>query len=335
MRIPVRLQKDSYDIILERGSLAHAAELLGLHGKVLIVTDEGVPSPYAATVAAQCPQSFIECLPQGEASKGMAGFERLLRAMLEHGFGRSDCVVAVGGGMVGDLGGFAAACYMRGVDFYNIPTTVLSQVDSSIGGKTAIDLAGVKNIVGAFYQPKGVLIDPDVLRTLSPRLRHEGMAEVIKMALTSDASLFELLETASESEELLETVIGRALRIKADVVEQDPNEKGLRRVLNFGHTLGHAVEGLYEGSLLHGECVSIGMLPMCAEPLRGRVEKLLTRYELPTHSSDTAEALLPFFKHDKKKNANGITAVLVEQPGSFEFRSMTAEELCCRWEESR
>ena len=166
MIIPVNLGKDSYDIILERGAMSRAGELLTLDRKVLVVTDTGVPAPYADAVCRAARTPVLAVIPEGEDSKTLANFEVLCQKMLDEGFTRKDCVVAVGGGVVGDLAGFAAACYMRGIDFYNIPTTLLSQVDSSVGGKTAVDLGNVKNIVGAFHQPKAVIIDPDVLKTL-------------------------------------------------------------------------------------------------------------------------------------------------------------------------
>ena len=169
MVIHMNLGQNSYDIIVERAVLAKSCNHLNLSRKVLVVTDEGVPPQYAQSVAEQSSFAHIVTVPQGEKSKSIEVYEQLLKAMLSLGFGRSDCVVAVGGGVVGDLAGFVASSYMRGVDFYNIPTTVLSQIDSSIGGKVAVNLGGIKNIVGAFYQPKKVLIDPDVLSTLPPR----------------------------------------------------------------------------------------------------------------------------------------------------------------------
>jgi 3-dehydroquinate synthase len=159
---------------------------------VLVVTDSGVPKAYAATVAALCDSAVVVTVDEGESSKSICVWEKLLTKMLAEHFTRSDAVVAVGGGVVGDLAGFVAASYMRGVDFYNIPTTLLAQVDSSVGGKVAVDLCGIKNTVGAFYQPKKVLIDPEVLKTLSDRHVSNGLAEALKMSLTSDAELFEL-----------------------------------------------------------------------------------------------------------------------------------------------
>ena len=333
MLIPVNPENRRYDIVLEQGALKKAGQFLNLDRRVLIVTDSGTPRRYADTLAAQCKETVLVTIPGGEASKSIAQFEQLLSAMLRAGFTRMDCVAAVGGGVVGDLSAFAASCYMRGIDFYNIPTTLLAQVDSSVGGKTAIDLDGVKNAVGAFHQPRAVLIDTDVLRTLSPRQTAEGLAESVKMAMTCDASLLSLIETASDLTAALPEIIARSLRIKAQVVEQDPTERGLRRVLNFGHTLGHAIESCAGGELLHGECVALGMVPMCAPPLRPRLTAILQRCGLPTECGYTAGQLLPYLLHDKKAASGSVTAVLVDEPGTFRMETMTPEEILRRWEE--
>ena len=188
-RIHLNLEKDSYDIILGCGVLSSAEEYLNLNRKTLILTDNGVPSQYARTITNKCREAFVYTIEQGEESKKLSNFEKILSFMAQNRFTRTDCVVAVGGGVVGDLAGFVAASYMRGIDFYNVPTTLLSQVDSSIGGKVAIDLGGYKNIVGAFYQPKCVLIDPEVLLTLDIRQIRAGLVEALKMATTNDEKL--------------------------------------------------------------------------------------------------------------------------------------------------
>jgi 3-dehydroquinate synthase len=283
-------------------------------------------------VADQSRNPVLAVFPEGEASKNLDRFRELLGQMLKHSFTRSDCVVAVGGGVVGDVAGFAAACYMRGIDFYNVPTTLLAQVDSSIGGKTAVDLDGVKNAVGAFHQPKGVAVDPEVLRTLSERQLHAGLAEAIKMAATSDEDLFARIEASSSLENDLESIICSALQIKQSVVEQDPEEHGLRRVLNFGHTIGHAIESAEGGMLLHGECVAAGMIPMCGEDCRERLRNVLKKYDLPTGTSRSREELLPYLIHDKKQESDRIRVVCVDRIGSFWFDSMTPEQILDRME---
>ena len=332
MIIPVHSDVNEYNIVLENGALAKAGEHMNLNRKVLIVTDSGVPQKYSDAVAAASLMPARVCIEQGEASKNFRSFEKILSAMLEAGFTRGDCVVAVGGGVVGDLSGFAAACYMRGIEFYNIPTTLLSEVDSSIGGKTAIDYEGVKNVIGAFYQPSCVLIDPETLETLSERQIHAGLAEAIKMAATFDKELFEFIEKSTDLKKDLPHIIEGALRIKRSVVEQDPKEKGLRKVLNFGHTIGHAVEAASEGKLLHGECVAIGMVYMSSPQIKDRIKAILEKYDLPTGSDIPAEVLMPYLKLDKKKKAAKITAVYVEELGSFEFREMTPDEILAQME---
>lgn len=327
MIIPIELGADSYNIWLERGALAKADTFFKLDRKVLIVTDSGVPAQYAETVAALCKDAYIEVFLQGEAQKNMDTYQAILSRLVQEGFSRSDCVVAVGGGVTGDMAGFAAASYMRGIDFYNVPTTVLSQVDSSIGGKVAIDFKGYKNIVGAFYQPKGVLIDPEVLKTLPPRQIANGLAEAVKMAATCDQGLFEELET-KDPLLFIDQVIEGSLRIKKSVVEQDAKETGLRKVLNFGHTVGHAIEsvsGLSE--LYHGECVSLGMLIMAAPEARARLVKVLERIGLPTEYAFDREQVISAMSMDKKVSGDKITVVTLPEIGRFEFETQTLEAL--------
>ena len=327
MQIPVSLGERSYEIVLERGCLQQAGQLLQLDRRVLIVTDDGVPASYAACLAAQCGAPIIETVPQGEGSKSLSTLERLLTRMLRAGFTRRDCVAAIGGGVVGDLAGFAAACYMRGIAFYTLPTTVLSQVDSSVGGKTAVNLDGIKNIVGAFHQPQRVLIDPDVLATLPARQVANGLAEALKVALTSDPALFELFEADPAAQ--MDEIIARAVRIKADVVEQDETESGLRQILNFGHTIGHGIEaatGLY-----HGECVALGLLPMCSAPVRARVLPILQRLGLPTEVAADPDVVYNALLHDKKAAADGrITIVTVPEIGSWKLETVEPASLRTR-----
>jgi len=328
MKLTVELSEKSYDIIIERGALKKIGDLIPLGRRVLVVTDSGVPAEYAKTVADAAKDGYILTLPEGEENKNLGSFELILSALLEHSFTRTDCVVAVGGGVVGDMAGFAAACYMRGIDFYNIPTTLLSEVDSSIGGKTAVDYKGVKNIVGAFYQPKRVVIDPDTLKTLSARHISAGLAEAIKMAATSDAELFEFIENSCDLEADLAEIIYRSLLIKKKVVEIDPTEKGLRKVLNFGHTIGHAIEsaeGL--GEFYHGECVALGMLPLCSEAVRERLIAVLKKYGLPTETQYDKDEIMSYLIHDKKMSGDDITVVYVGEIGSFEFKKIKALEL--------
>lgn len=329
MTLTMQLGARSYDIVVERGVLKRASSLFNLNRKCLIVTGENVPGAYSERVAAQCREPVIVRVPSGEGSKSFAQLERLCRVMLEKNFHRSDCVIAVGGGKVGDLAGFAAASFMRGIDFYNLPTTVLSQVDSSIGGKVAVNLGGVKNIVGAFWQPKKVLIDPDTLLSLPPRQISNGLAEAIKMACTSDAALFAFLEDHDPMKNIEDVIIG-SLKIKKAVVEQDETEAGLRKILNFGHTIGHGIEST--GALLHGECVGLGMLPMCGEAVRQRLLPVLKKSGLPTELTFDKAAVWAAMQHDKKAAAGAMDIVTVDEIGHGEIRRVTMEELKGRFD---
>ncbi len=313
----MELGERSYDIHIGRGLLSRVGEYFSLDRRVLILTDDGVPAAYAEAVADACRTPTVVTIPQGEESKSLAVWEQVLAAMLEAAMTGAGAVGAVGGGVVGDLGGFVAATYMRGVDFYNIPTTLLSQVDSSIGGKTAVDFRGVKNIIGAFHQPRGVLIDPALLKTLDGRQLAAGMAEIIKMAATSDASLFSLLEETEEPLARLDEIIPAALRIKKAVVEQDEREGGLRRILNFGHTVGHGIESAANGRLLHGECVALGMLSMTTPTMRERLLALYRRVGLPTECRLPAADVCHAIKHDKKAVGEDISYVFVPSAGSY------------------
>lgn len=324
MTLNVKTSGGDYNIHIERGLLQRAGEVFNLDRKVLIVTDSGVPEEYYMTVASQCAEAVVFMFEQGEASKNMDTYCGILQTLTENTFTRTDCIVAVGGGVVGDMAGFAAATYMRGVDFYNVPTTVLAQVDSSVGGKTAVDFLGYKNLVGAFYPPKAVLIDPCVLATLSSRHVSNGLAESLKMALTHDPQLFALLENEELTDDVLDEVIIRSIQVKKQVVEADEHECGLRRVLNFGHTLGHGIEtvtGLY-----HGECVALGMVPMCSDAVGERVLSVLKRLDLPTDVSCNVDDVVEACRHDKKASGDTVTVVTVPEIGRYEITTMSFNE---------
>ena len=328
-QLRMELGEDSYNITVECGALKKANELFDINRQTLILTDDGVPDKYANLIASQAKQAHIITLEQGEKNKCPEKYLEILKKMLELSFDRRSCVVAVGGGVIGDLAGFVAASYMRGVDFYNVPTTLLAQIDSSIGGKVAIDFCGYKNILGAFYQPKGVLIDPNVLDTLDARQYGCGMAEIIKMYATSNKKMFERLEDRC-SNLTREEMIVEALKIKADVVMKDEKENGLRKILNFGHTVGHAVESISSKEvfpLLHGECVGIGMLAVSESQVRRRIMHLLHRYDLPTAYRCSKQELIEAMLHDKKNIEGKITTVHVPEIGEFLLKEETAEEI--------
>ncbi len=330
MIIPVKTTIGKYDIIIERGALSQAGNFFKLDRKCFILTDSGVPKNYAEAIQSQCREGFIMTIPQGEKSKTTDTLLSVLEKMVLFGLTRSDCLISVGGGVVGDMGGFAAACYMRGIDFYNVPTTVLSQVDSSIGGKTAVDFAGYKNIIGAFHQPKAVILDADTLKTLPDRQISNGLAEALKMSMTSDPELFDIFENGNPKAEL-EKVIYKSILIKRAVVEEDEKEAGLRKILNFGHTLAHAIESVNKmENFYHGECVAAGMMPMCGENIQPRLLRILKSLNLPSSFDCPIDEILEAVGHDKKMSGDRLTVILVPEIGRYKMEEITVNELRAR-----
>ena len=327
MKLTINCKTYSYDVIIQRNILNNVSEYLSLQRKVLILTDDGVPSEYVLKISSQCLNPIIVTVKQGEQSKNIDNYQLVMKTLIEHGFTRTDCLVSIGGGVVGDLGGFISSTYMRGINFYNIPTTLLSQVDSSIGGKTAIDCNGIKDIIGSFYTPKCVLIDPNTLKTLDKRQLHAGLVEAIKMACTCSSSLFEIISKSKNLENDIDEIIFQSLQIKQKIVEEDLEEKGLRRVLNFGHTLGHIIESASNYNLLHGESVGIGMLSFSSDKARKQIKKLLKKYNLPTSYDLSLKDIEDYLIHDKKKTGDYIWIVSVENIGSYELKKIKIDEL--------
>ena len=329
MKMTVEIPNHKYHIHIQKGILANISKYVDLDRKVLIVTDDMIPEKYVNTLQKQCPDSYLATIHAGEASKCFIYLQFLWNALMDNNFGRKDLLIALGGGVVGDICGFAAATYMRGIDYINIPTSTLSQIDSSIGGKTAINLGDTKNVVGAFHQPRAVFIDTDMLTTLDDRNFYNGLAEAVKAGMIGDASLFELFEKISGDraeiqDKYIEKIITKALAVKKAVVEQDEKETGIRQTLNFGHTVGHAIESAGElDGLLHGEAISVGMVQMTEDAaIKERLLNVLAKLQLPTtHTYPTAK-LAEIIGHDKKTNAGRITLVQVKEIGKAELVKM-------------
>lgn len=325
MKIHVTCSKE-YDIYLEKGLLERLHQYIDGNRKIFILSDDAVPKCHQQTVQQQFPDSYLHIVKHGEGAKSFAVLEDCLTQMLRQNFSRKDLVIALGGGVIGDLAGFVAATYMRGIDFINIPTTTLSQIDSSIGGKVAINLDGIKNCVGAFYQPKMVLIDPLVLNTLPKRHFYNGLVEAVKAGLIQDEELFTLFE---RDELDIEQIIYRSLLVKKHVVEQDETEQGLRKILNFGHTIGHAYESYYQlHDYYHGECVALGMMAILTVPkIRERLSKVLERFHIPTSCDADKEKVFTYLSKDKKADHDQITIVKVEKIGHAELEDVPISDL--------
>ncbi|MFT6269332.1 MAG: 3-dehydroquinate synthase [Alphaproteobacteria bacterium] len=300
--IQVDLGERSYPIAIEAGSLQDAGFLLSaIKGtQVVVITNNIVAPLYLETLLNILNQGNKDIthiiLPDGEANKTLASFEQVMTQLLQNRISRDACIIALGGGVIGDLSGFVAACYQRGIDFIQVPTTLLSQVDSSVGGKTAVNHPLGKNMIGAFYQPKAVIIDPTTLQTLPQKEFAAGMAEVIKYGIIYDSDFFSWLDAhkaniQQQDPQALSTMIARCCQIKADIVNQDEKEHGIRALLNLGHTFGHAIEAqMGYGNWLHGEAVAAGTVLACelsvmrnqmlTSELR-QVTELLAYFDLP------------------------------------------------------
>lgn len=339
-------KKPIYDIVIEQDFEALANRLEPYRGRrCMIVTDSNVGPIYQDTIISKISDVFKEVhttqFKAGEDSKNMVTVQAVLKELVEHKFDRKDCIIALGGGVTGDLAGFTASIYMRGIDVIQIPTSLLAQVDSSIGGKTGVDFDQYKNMVGAFYMPKLVYINTKTLDTLDARQFYSGMAEVMKYGLIMDASFYEwilekMYEIHDRDSAVLEEMIETCCMCKQRIVERDPYENGERAILNFGHTLGHAIEKYMDFKLLHGECVALGCV--CAAFISWKKEKLsmdeyyevrdmFVPFNLPITITDIEpEKIVALTKSDKKSDAGGIKFILLKKVGKAVIDTTVTEE---------
>lgn len=326
-----------YEVKIGAGLLstlgAEAAALL--HGRRAVIVSDSNVWPLYGTVCERSLESAgfcVDCFvfPAGEGSKSPETYLALTALLAQKGLGRKDCLIALGGGVTGDLCGFAAATYLRGIPYLQVPTTLLAMVDSSVGGKTAIDLPAGKNLLGAFYQPRLVLCDTDCLATLPPRVFSDGCGEVIKYAMLFDEEMFRCLERDG-LQFCTEAIIARCIALKRDIVTQDEFDTGSRVLLNFGHTLGHAIEQCTDYRLSHGSAVAIGMAVFTRatgnRTLAARLEALLHRFGLPTETQLPVQALVQQIMADKKRNGDRITLILPATVGCAELKTVPISQL--------
>ncbi len=333
--IPVNASQ-GYTVAIGKGVLAHLAATVRSVTKaeaVCIVSDSTVYPLYGGAIC----KAFSEAgflvgqfvFPAGEASKNSETYLKLLHFLASNQYSRADCVIALGGGVVGDLAGFAAATYLRGVPYMQVPTSLLAMVDASVGGKTAIDLPAGKNLCGAFYQPSAVLCDTDTLSTLPPDIFREGCAEIIKYAILFDPELFAELERRGPDFDR-EAVIARCIEWKRDVVAQDEFDRGCRQLLNLGHTVGHAIEKCSHYAVSHGAAVAIGTA-MAARaskcPECGRIVALLTQFGLPTTTAYSVEELYEAAVSDKKRSGSTINLIIPRAIGDCSVAVTPIEDL--------
>ncbi len=327
----------TYDILIENGILDSCGAIIREKTKaqkIAVITDDTVDSLYGERAVKSLTDAGFEVVkfvfPHGEKSKCAETLVEIYNFLCENSITRTDCLAALGGGVVGDITGFAAATFLRGMDFVQIPTTLLAQVDSSVGGKTAIDLKGGKNLVGAFKQPVCVLCDTGVLSTLPPEIFSDGMGEVIKYGMIRDAELFELIASHDQNNisGVLDEVIAKCISIKRDVVEADEFDTGERMILNFGHTLGHAVESYYNyETYSHGSAVAAGMCMIaektCEPEVVEKLKKCVRAYNLPTEVPADIKDLVPLCGKDKKRAGSQLRFIVCKTIGRAEIHTMT------------
>jgi 3-dehydroquinate synthase len=316
-RLEIRSIIRNYEVFIENGLLDHLVSHLDPAVFYVIIADDGIPAVYVEKVAATVPDHVLIRFPAGEPNKNLTQFSRIIDIMIHQNVRRDACVIALGGGLTGDLAGFVAAVYLRGLRWIHIPTTLIAQIDSCIGGKVGIDTPAGKNMIGSFYPPEKVLIDPETLHTLSERHRMNGMAEMIKYGMIADKDLFYRIKNEDVFSSI-EYFIFRALSIKKRFVEADERDTQIRQSLNFGHTIGHALEAYYhyEG-LLHGEAVAIGMATIVSNPsVRSELIACLQKYHLPTENPVPMDQLKDFINRDKKSRKDLLKIVDVSEIGT-------------------
>ena len=344
--VQVNLGSRSYPIHVKSGLLKQTASTLSdqNHGqKWVIISQYNLMELFGFDLMTELNESGFNCdfitLPVGEASKSLNEFSRVISQMVEFGCDRKTTILALGGGVVGDVSGFVASSFMRGIDYYQIPTTLLAMVDSSIGGKTGINIAEGKNLVGAIYQPKGVLIDPVILKSLSKEEVMAGLGEVIKYGAIWDKAF--LIDISTWLEDIdsfpFEDAIRKSCKIKAEVVSKDEREGDLRRILNFGHTIGHALEShLGYGKIRHGEAVALGMkcagfisqkLNLLSKEELSTLNQTINRLPLPQLPHINGNHLMPFIKTDKKSEKGVLNFVLLDGLGNAISSTDVTEEL--------
>ena len=331
-----------YNIVIDKGILPKSGNMIKevtSAERVAVITDDTVDKLYSDVVMKSLSDAGFETFkfvfPHGEKSKNISTFSSILEFLAESGLTRTDALVALGGGVVGDVAGFAAASYLRGIDFIQIPTTLLACVDSSVGGKTAIDLKAGKNLAGAFYQSKLVIADFETLSTLTDGIFADGMAEVIKYGVIFDKAFFEFLRD-NEAKDNLEYVITRCVELKRDIVNADEKEKGVRALLNFGHTVGHAIEKCSGYKIPHGSAVAVGMViisraaykcSFCDENYADIIASLNKKYSLPVSTDFSASELSSAAMADKKRAGDKIKLIIPEALGNCVIKSVPTSEL--------
>ena len=326
-KIIIPIPNKSYEVLIHKGLLQEIDKYIDKNREIVIISDDNIPKQYINSILPLLNNPTTLFVPQGEASKSMETANSLLNLLVEYKVTRGALLIALGGGVIGDLVGFVASIYLRGIDYIQIPTTLLSQIDSSVGGKVGINAENMKNAIGAFKQPKLVLIDPNTLETVNTRQISSGISEMIKYGLIASKSLFkDIIE--KDIFYNIEDYIFKCVSIKTDLIIEDELDYGLRQLLNYGHTIGHAIEQYSDYKLLHGEAIAIGMRLMAKGcNFEEELLKALNKYNLPTTYEYDKEAIYQIIRTDKKANQNTLNLIMVTELGKGYIKPISIEEI--------
>ncbi len=332
MEFTVKLTDAQSRVIIEKGCHKRLKDYMNFSGKVMIISDDNIPQSIKQAVASQFDNAQLFQVKSGEGAKSLTVYSDIISKLLAEKFSRSDLIIALGGGVIGDLAGFVASTYKRGCRFASIPTSTLAQIDSSIGGKVALNADKVKNSIGAFYHPEFVFVDTDTLKTLEKRHFYNGLAEALKAGCIQDEKLYEIFKQHAQDicpdSPYLEEIIIRSLLVKRDVVQKDEKEKNIRKILNFGHTIGHAIESCSFEKYYHGECIANGMLMIEEnEKIKNELKDIMKKMNIPVIEDIDADRCFEFIKNDKKAAGGNIDIVKVDKIGAAYLQTVAIEDI--------
>lgn len=328
MKLNVNLKDKSYEVIVERGIIKNITPYVDIEKKFLIVSDDRIPNVYINTIKKQLKKVDVFIFPHGENNKSLKNYQLVIDKLIQGDYSRKDYIIALGGGVVTDLVGFVASTYKRGMNLINIPTTTLAMVDASVGGKVALNFDKLKNVIGSFYHPNCILIDIDTLETLPKRHYINGVIEALKTGMIGDKELYNIFFNGDYRDHI-EEIIYRSLQYKIKIVEQDEKEENIRKVLNFGHTFGHAYETYFlMKNYLHGEAVALGIVTISKDkPYLEDIKKLFTKWGIKLNINVEKDKIINIIRNDKKCDDDIVDLIIVDEIGKSKIVPTKIEDL--------
>ena len=328
MKLNVNLKDKSYEVIVERGIIKNITPYVDIEKKFLIVSDDRIPNVYINTIKKQLRKVDVVIFPHGENNKSLKNYQLVIDKLIQGDYSRKDYIIALGGGVVTDLAGFVASTYKRGMNLINIPTTTLAMVDASVGGKVALNFDKLKNVIGSFYHPNCILIDIDTLETLPKRHYINGVIEALKTGMIGDKELYNIFFNGDYRDHI-EEIIYRSLQYKIKIVEQDEKEENIRKVLNFGHTFGHAYETYFlMKNYLHGEAVALGIVTISKDkPYLEDIKKLFTKWGIKLNINVEKDKIINIIRNDKKCDDDIVDLIIVDEIGKSKIVPTKIEDL--------